>query len=433
MDASISFIRRIIPETSTSFIVPPFPLDGSVMDLWFSNNRYYSSLTDPLAVTDVLSCSRASIGYAKTATGVLTQFASDTLRITNLGLLVEDEQTNYMTHSQTLASLNQQNTSTVDNQGVAPDGTTTMSQVSDTAVTAQFFVYSDPGSFTANTKNVASIFVRDVDRRYCGLSIVGQTTQGRISVLMDLQTGTVVDTAAINGSGTGAAITSTSVESYANSTYRLSLCGIVSTTDTFVLAECFLSDTNVMTGGLASYLGSGKSIYAWGFQFEKNITFASSYIPTTTTSAVRAIDSIIAIGDFATLYKVTARSALVAVSSIKPIFSDHYILYGEGGPVMDIHINSDNTIRSYVPTVDLSYGAIDLTIPMKIAFAADASGRSLVANGGTVVSDSNSALWSTSTLRIFQALTGSINGYATRLTTWNTRLYNDTIQALTLP
>ena len=41
-----------------------------------------------------LSCSRASIGYAKTQAGTLTQFGNNQLRITDLGLLVEDARTN---------------------------------------------------------------------------------------------------------------------------------------------------------------------------------------------------------------------------------------------------------------------------------------------------------------------------------------------------
>ena len=49
-----------------------FPLSGASIDLWFANNLIYPSG----GFTDYLSCSRASIGYAKNADGTLTQFAS---------------------------------------------------------------------------------------------------------------------------------------------------------------------------------------------------------------------------------------------------------------------------------------------------------------------------------------------------------------------
>ena len=54
-----------------------FPLSGASIDLWFASNLIYPSG----GFTDYLSCSRASIGYAKNADGTLTQFASNELRI----------------------------------------------------------------------------------------------------------------------------------------------------------------------------------------------------------------------------------------------------------------------------------------------------------------------------------------------------------------
>ena len=66
--------------------VAMFPLTGAVIDLWFANNQYYGGMP-----TDLLSCSRASIGYVKNLDGTLTQFGNDTLRIgVGSGLLVED-------------------------------------------------------------------------------------------------------------------------------------------------------------------------------------------------------------------------------------------------------------------------------------------------------------------------------------------------------
>ena len=54
----------------------------------------YDGTAEGVDVTDFLSCTRASIGYAQTAAGILTQFAANALRITDLGLLVEDARTN---------------------------------------------------------------------------------------------------------------------------------------------------------------------------------------------------------------------------------------------------------------------------------------------------------------------------------------------------
>ena len=68
-----------------------FPLSGASIDLWFASNLIYPSGV----FTDYLSCSRASVGYAKNADGTLTQFASNELRIgVGTGLLVEDARKN---------------------------------------------------------------------------------------------------------------------------------------------------------------------------------------------------------------------------------------------------------------------------------------------------------------------------------------------------
>ena len=76
-------------------------LTGASIDLDFSNNMHYDS-SDPTATfTDLVSCSRASIGYAKNADGTLTSFGNDTLRIgVGTGLLVEDARTNQLLYSQ---------------------------------------------------------------------------------------------------------------------------------------------------------------------------------------------------------------------------------------------------------------------------------------------------------------------------------------------
>ena len=69
------------------------------VDLNFAGGVYYDSGTVADA-TGVLSCTRASTGYAKNSDGTLTSFASNALRIgVGTGLLVEDARTNYLPQS----------------------------------------------------------------------------------------------------------------------------------------------------------------------------------------------------------------------------------------------------------------------------------------------------------------------------------------------
>lgn len=86
-------------------------LAGSTIDLWFSQSKYFdSAVGDGVPVTNYLSISRASTGYAKNSSGTWISFGNDTLRITDLGLLIEGSRTNNLLNSeapatQTTASL----------------------------------------------------------------------------------------------------------------------------------------------------------------------------------------------------------------------------------------------------------------------------------------------------------------------------------------
>ena len=104
-------------------------LTDASIDLDFRDALYYDSSDPTVAVTDFLSCSRASIGYAKNADGTLTQFGNDTLRIgVGTGLLVEDARTNYVLKSQIFTNTSYwsaSNLTVTDNQITSPDGTLT--------------------------------------------------------------------------------------------------------------------------------------------------------------------------------------------------------------------------------------------------------------------------------------------------------------------
>lgn len=69
--------------------VPAWVLSGASADLDFVSDRYFGGTLDSL-----LSCARASSGTAPDAAGNLTSFASNTLRRTSKGLLIEEARTN---------------------------------------------------------------------------------------------------------------------------------------------------------------------------------------------------------------------------------------------------------------------------------------------------------------------------------------------------
>ena len=117
--------------------------------------------------TDLLSCSRASIGYAKNADGTLTQFGNDTLRITDLGLLVEDARTNYVLQSEVINFIDNYwvnpttNISITTDALIAPNGMTTADKVALTANAGDAYLWAYSGiSLTANTYYAFSWYLK---------------------------------------------------------------------------------------------------------------------------------------------------------------------------------------------------------------------------------------------------------------------------------
>lgn len=78
-------------KTPSGFV--PWALPGATMGSDFLNNRGYNSTTTGTAAS-FLTTSRGSPGYAENNAGLYTQFSSNTPRITEKGLLVEDGCTN---------------------------------------------------------------------------------------------------------------------------------------------------------------------------------------------------------------------------------------------------------------------------------------------------------------------------------------------------
>src|SRR5687768_296248 len=76
----------------------------ATVDMDFVNNRAHGFGAGLNTPADVLTCTRASTGYAETAAGVLVPFAIDTLRRTDKGLLVEEARTNVVLHNRDLAN-----------------------------------------------------------------------------------------------------------------------------------------------------------------------------------------------------------------------------------------------------------------------------------------------------------------------------------------
>lgn len=402
-------------------------LSGAAVDLDFQTPRYYDG-ADGADVATLLSCSRASIGYAQTVAGTLTQFLSNVLRITDKGLLIEDAETNYASHSQDLAGLPSSGTTVVDNQLAAPDGTTTASKLTEDSSNARHISFGSPGTPGGIANGVTyaySCYLKQGTRRWAGINLVDNTATNLGSAVIDLQTGLITQTSGSN-------YTSSYVETLANGWYRLVL--ILTGNGTSGGGEnavIFSSDsgTPTLSQGSATYTGDGTSFfYAWGRQIEIG-TFASSYIPTTTSSAVRAADVVTTAGALQTVIAAAAGSIVTQVDSGEVAGLAANIVDSNGTNLLGF--NSSNNGLSSITSTLTTANAGNRTSQDKLGLAWSAGGRSLVLNSGTVATD---AVAQTPDSTQHLGSSGAANfafAYIERLTAWSSKLADATLQGFT--
>lgn len=157
----------------------------------------------------------------------------------------------------------------------APDGTTTADKALESATTdhhgpQQTYSPFSTGAFTG------SIYVKQAERRYIGLSVYGTAGEGR-SVLIDAQTGTVTGGATLGG----IASSSYAIADAGSGWWRIAVTVALTQAFSRPTFQVFASDVaapGAYTGtGTVSYAGTaGSGFHVWGAQLEA-ASSASAY------------------------------------------------------------------------------------------------------------------------------------------------------------
>jgi len=159
------------------------------------------------------------------------------------------------------------------------------------------------------------------------------------------------------------------------------------------------------------------------FQLESG-AFGTSFIVTAGATATRAADSVTTSGAFV----LTTSGSIIAQTSGVTSFGGVRAMYASVGSVGLFY--NGNQVTSFTPSLT-AVGTVTLANLNKCGFSWNASGRSLVFNNGTLVSDATA-----STGTIPAGIGGSagsfpLDGVISRLTAWNTRLPDATLKANT--
>lgn len=227
---------------------------------------------------------RASTAFYQNNAGVLVSVSSNVKRDAHYSqgvktTLLEGARTNGLLRSQEFdnASWAKSAATITANAGNGPDGTLTADSMFETAVNSEHVILQQTTT-TASVFQAYSVFVKAGSRTWCWLrtNLRDGTTP---TSWINLSTGVV---------GTKAAAHTIRITALANSWYRVEV--VVNSA-----AGGGLTYFNIGTAtadNVSSYLGDpAQGITLWGAQHEQDRVFATSYIPTTGSTATRALDS----------------------------------------------------------------------------------------------------------------------------------------------
>lgn len=377
-----------------------------------------------------LTFSRAS-GATDIVNGTLTSYTSDVPRISVAnGLLMEEARTN-LAFGNTLTNGGDM---TIASGQADPLGGTSAYLCTEGTSSATHVVLCNTMSFTAASYTI-SAFVKAGTCDRIQLRIASTVAANGYANFYLSGSGSV--------SATGAGVTAAMIQGLNGGWYRIAI--------TFVATGSTSSENKLYAlvtgseGGNPTTTGSSRTFYAYGLQCEQS-AFLTSYIPTTTTSATRAVENCTAsLGSWfnategAMYVEATTGSGYDSGASTQP-----RLLRIDNGASSMVHEikrnNSDNTSRLGTTTGSVtesslvagSWGSLAL---LRAAYAYRNNDMAGCLNGGTVLTDTTSPdgmPTGLTTLRVGSASSsGAFGGYVRLVRYWRARISNEQMKAMT--
>ena len=202
----------------------------------------------------------------------------------SLGLLIEQQSTNYLKYSSdyTQSVWSATNATSTGLANIAPDGTLTASLLTDNSFNgthgiAQTYVNNNYAYVTA-----FSVFVKANPVNPINWIKLCLATSGTAGVTFNIPA---------NGTGTvgtqDANFFASTIQYIGNGWYRCTCSYNLSILTGTSITVQILTATSTST---ISYIGSGQSVYVWGAQVEPTYLYSTSYIPTLASQVTRAQD-----------------------------------------------------------------------------------------------------------------------------------------------
>ena len=403
---------------------------GSSLNLDFTSGN--QSLDPRITFT------RASTGTRINASGVMVseaidgpRFDYDPVTLQPKGLLIEEQRTNLLTYSAEFdnAVWGKSNSTVTANAATAPDGTATADYVVRASTVASVTLQRTGLGITGIQTHTASIYAKAATAgNNLGLRLQG-TFPSRADVVVNLLTGAVLFSAAVNFTLVG-----TAVSNAGNGWYRIS---ITATSDSTGIDRFITGPTAVANGSWESSSTILSDAYIWGAQLEAG-AFPTSYIPTTTASATRAADVANQIGaNFSNWFDSSKGTLFAEYSSIASGVRTIAAM-NDGTANESIRLRTEGASPLFTVTdggvdqANIDAGTVETNTVYRFAGAYAASDFAASINGGVAVTDTSGTLPAVNRMMIGNSSSGNhLNGHVRRLSYFPRRLSNEELRGIT--
>jgi len=402
--------------TATERVLPRMALD------------FTTGTLDPrVTVTRALNTATRvnSSGYIEGVNANLPRFDYNPSTLAPLGLLIEESRTNQIKQSQALGTSPWTvSAATISaDQAISPDGTQNADLLYPASTGTSREVYQAAG-YTGGVAYTLSIYAKAAGMSWITFGAgVGSGAAARLA-FFNVSTG-VVGT-------TGASISNASITSVGNGWYRISLRYTPAGAGGFIEISPVDGDNNY-TGTKTGTNG----VYLWGAQIEVG-AFATSYIPTTTTSLTRNADVVSMTGtNFSDWYNASEGAFVVeALRYDNAARTAAAFDVDDGTAANYIQLSSTATsgrgiIRvSSGTAINLSAGSAAVTTPAKLTMAYKNASFAFSSGGAAPATNAASAVPTVSQALIGSGINGSyLNGAVSKVMYWPQRLINAEVQS----
>ena len=310
----------------------------------YKSGKLYSIV--PSSGNGDLTFTRATSASRTNSSGLIENVLTGVPRLDYSGsipsILLEPQRTNLNTYSSTFTNWNKISVTPILNSIIlSPNGTADSYKISRDSESVNSYI-SKPSTSTSNTIFTATIYAKlgDVSTNF-GLRLQG-AYPNRGDALFNLQTGALIGVA--NG-GTNTD-TSSTIKSVGNGWYRCSVTTTFATSITNLTTV--ISPTAVTSiSGFEQLDGALSNCYVWGSQMEVG-SYATSYIPTTTSAVTRNLDDISKTGVSTDILNPLEGTFYVEISALANDLTARIISINDGTDWNNIQIqfsSVSNTIR----------------------------------------------------------------------------------------